>query len=479
MATTDPFETEGPIVRDACALHAVPAHLFLLQDRLSNLPVELLERIFELVYEDEDTTTGAISRALLPFDRAERFKRVEIKSIWNVEKLVELLSAKPHLRPLVKSIRFEYYWHDSDELEAAVAVAVLPLLPSFSHLEVTPNCASLVPFILSPQLVDSSLHGLSLLALPIPCLESPDDLSMFSRIPPTVTSVALECRGEAMDYLALALQTYAGPTTAPSVLRVAVTGFGLNYPPLAALLNFFPSLVNLEFDDEADEPAFERVLPLVSRSLSSLTLRTIPCFDAYSDPCDQCLTHFTSLSHLDLGEGIFNHATLFTNLRALPSLSSLAFGCGAIVETSELRALVDGPTRHPSLRRLTLDMLNQGKRGYRVRVEGGGRPHPEATERSKRVAPGWIVPEYTDPDPRFSTSSVEDLLRVGAANGVEVEGTAVDSLEVYYEWRAEAMEALLLWGVQEKSFAELRDFLGGEEAAKVLEERGLADVEEK
>ncbi|GAA6024075.1 hypothetical protein JCM10207_009300 [Rhodosporidiobolus poonsookiae] len=61
------------------------------EDHLSRLPAELLAWIFELAYEDNHTTTGPLSRALLPFDRIERFKVVEVRSRRQPARLLELL----------------------------------------------------------------------------------------------------------------------------------------------------------------------------------------------------------------------------------------------------------------------------------------------------------------------------------------------------------------------------------------------------
>ncbi|GAA5872086.1 hypothetical protein JCM8547_003098 [Rhodosporidiobolus lusitaniae] len=133
-----------------------------------------------------------------------------------------------------------------------------------------------------------------------------------------------------------------------------------------------------------------------------------------------------------MGGGIFNHSALFSNLRLLPSLSSLSFGPGAIVSADELISLVSGPSRHPTLTLLTLDMLTPGRRGERLHHELGRTLHPEHKTESKHVAPSWHVPEFSDVeglDKRFSHGKVERLVKVGAENGVRLDGQALQLIE--------------------------------------------------
>ncbi|GAA5990522.1 hypothetical protein JCM11641_006118 [Rhodosporidiobolus odoratus] len=177
-----------------------------------------------------------------------------------------------------------------------------------------------------------------------------------------------------------------------------------------------------------------------------------------------------------LGEGIFSQTTLSVDLRSLPLLSSLTFGLGARVESAELLSLVSGPSRHPALTLLTLDIVNPEKRGYRVHLDSKGKLAPSHARINQRVGDLWELPEFTDPDPYFSTTSVEELIATGSENGVKVTGKAVEAIELYRDWWKEAIEALLVYGTVVKDYDELRVFVGEHVAAALLEDRGLDKV---
>ncbi|GAA5909775.1 hypothetical protein JCM6882_002670 [Rhodosporidiobolus microsporus] len=358
-------------------------------DRLSTLPVELLEWIFELAYEDKKhTTTGAISRALLPSNRRERFKQVVVKGVEQLVRFRELVEGCPHLRALVELLVFGDCDSDTQgqppHPTSEQMQRLFTLLTRIRRVDLRHNCNTLHEFVLSPASVGAFPTFLGTLTLrPLEC-----DLSRLGN------------------------------------------------------LNAFPSM--------------RRLILKMEDFLNPLPTPHVP--------------------HAR-GEGIFDHSTLFNNLRQLPSLTSLTFNRGAVVAISDLLSFISGPLRHPSLELLVLKMVRLGRRGWRILEDGKGDLHPRHEQARGHVGPDWVVPEFTDPDERFSTSGVEALIDAGQKSEVEVFGSAVDGIDVYREWRAEAVECLLVFGREQGHYGELREFVGTEAAEKLLKERGFKEDE--
>ncbi|GAA5905765.1 hypothetical protein JCM6882_000452 [Rhodosporidiobolus microsporus] len=402
-------------------------------DRLSTLPVELLEWIFELAYEDgEHTTTGAISRALLPFDRKERFKRIQRPS---PPFLRRLFSSLPNLRILNAG------WHSDTILD----------------------------FVFSP-LVHGTLSSIHLLGV-APYASGDWDFQHLDRMP-NVRSlyVDLTVCYDPSNFPGL---EYADARF-PSITSLTLKGskgynemFSFNTRSVAAFLGAFPDARTVVLEDTTRAPAFDQLLPSLPREITSLSLLTARCSDHYSAPCDDLLPRFSHLTSLTLGMDIFNRYAAVENLRALPSLTSLTFALGADISASYLLSFVSGSTRHPSLTRLTLDVITLGKRGWRIQQDGGGKLHPRHDEGEQHTSPDWVIPEYA-PYGRFYTADVEDLVKAGEKSGVEVVGSAVEGIEVYRDWFAEAVECLLVYGREHGDYDQLRVFIGDEKAERLL-----------
>ncbi|BGP15576.1 hypothetical protein JCM10213_006941 [Rhodosporidiobolus nylandii] len=457
------------------------------RDHLSALPVELLERIFELAYEGEDTTTGAISRALLPFDRAERFKRVGIASAAVLERFEQAMEAKPHLARCVKELdlRDADSPHDPSSYTFRTLCALLPRLSRLHFDHRTPSLCDLFTSETCLSLFLSQLQHLSL-SLGV---DDPDDPPEVVCNPallrhldslPSIDSLTVDVSLASPEDVSDEVIKQWKAVSLSSIRTLTILGEYFNVNFFVGLAKACPFLSSLTLDNRALEPRYARGLanlaPL-SAHLTSLSLLAVAEYDDWTtdSPCDAYLPHFPHLTYVHLGEGIFDETTLFPNLRALLSLSTFVLGGGASVDASELLSLVEGPTRHPALTVLTLDNIRRGVRGRRIAGEGGSGFDLELAGRHQYRTPGWILPNYTDPHPRFSTSAVEEVHAAGQRNGVKVDGTAVDQIAFYRDWREEAIEALVLWGAKQGTFDELRNLLGTDEADKLLKARGLQD----
>ncbi|GAA5860199.1 hypothetical protein JCM8547_009223 [Rhodosporidiobolus lusitaniae] len=79
------------------------------KDYLLTRPAELLTEIFEHAYAGSRTTTGALSRTLLPYHRAEKFKEVKVRMGEQLVRLANRLKKDPekHLSAYVKLLHYD------------------------------------------------------------------------------------------------------------------------------------------------------------------------------------------------------------------------------------------------------------------------------------------------------------------------------------------------------------------------------------
>ncbi|GAA6020953.1 hypothetical protein JCM10207_003201 [Rhodosporidiobolus poonsookiae] len=452
---------------------------------------ELLTRIFELAYEDGTTSTGPLSRALLPFDRIERFKVIKVESMRHLAGLVELLDQEPDLSPLIKSIDFACTdtvpGPDTDDDPEAEPT---PLPEHFNPPRFFSSVSRLASLIVSGP---SAIFGL-IVSSAFPALSPPRLNAVTLRIPSswkpschpshfqhlgsirTIKSLGVhlgEIEGEEDIPFGDAASWLATPL--PHLTHLAISFWAFADGVYAGLATACPALTHLTMvDTYSDSPKYTGLLPLLPITLVSLTLKAPVCFGGYCEPCDHFLPRFSNLQELYLGEGIFSDDSLFSNLRLLPALTRFTLGLGAIVDASDLLSFVSGSTRYPSLRVLVLDVLSNGRRGYRLVKDGNGLLHLDGTAETSRVAPDWTIPEFTGlSDGIFSVEAVEQLVLAGAQTGIKVEGSAIEGTGIYREWMGEATECLIAWGRLLEDYGELRAFLGGEAAEQLLRERRI------
>ncbi|BGP15552.1 hypothetical protein JCM10213v2_003531 [Rhodosporidiobolus nylandii] len=442
------------------------------RDRLSSLPVELLERIFELAYEGEDTTTGAISRALLPFDRKERFKRVEVTSTDDFRRLVAMVKANASLG---KAIRTLECCDVEDSLAAPSEVDVKVFFHSLSRLSglflhsACPPIQRLAFSSFYARVRPPSLASLAIVAPP--SWTRPWEPSLFRHLASSLTSLALTVH---VDNLA-SPDTTSPTVTLPFLTSLVLAGAHLDCPAVRRLLEAGPNLSSVTLRTSNEEHSFLPLLALLPDALRALRLETPGTFD--SDPpvhaCDTFLRRFQHLEHLYLGQSTFDPVSLPSSLAELPHLSTLGFGRAADLVPEELHEMLAGPGRLVPLRTLVLDLLTPGKRGYSVDFWGSSpRLHPHHSEHPFHLASDWVVPEYTDPFPGFEMDDAIHLADSGAANGVKVQGTAIDGINVFLEAEEEQEHCLALWAWQSGDWQELYEQLGWAKAETLLSDLG-------
>ncbi|GAA5916918.1 hypothetical protein JCM5296_000618, partial [Sporobolomyces johnsonii] len=110
---------------------------------------------------------------------------------------------------------------------------------------------------------------------------------------------------------------------------------------------------------------------------------------------------------------------------------------------------------------------------YRYYEDGDGVLHPEHDQNAWHVAPDWVVPRFTYPPNvfNFSLSDVCKLLRLAKQNGVRVDGTTVEAVEVMDDYCEEITECEVAYAFDTGDFTKLRESWGDEAVDDLLRER--------
>jgi hypothetical protein len=452
-----------------------PPQLPTSRDYLSSLPVETLTAIFRLAYTDTFPASGPISRALLPFDREQRFRRLEVKSMERLRALANIVE-NGGTGQWVKELKMEKVDVPSPALTERQLKSFSSSLPHLSLLDLGDGCQSTQRLVLSNSITRAGLREMVKLSLSDPDEKNPFEPSLFRLLPsyPSLSSLTVTSAKEWKELVHVKISKKKVDKLS-NIKELSLKSEGADHPLLVErLVDACPSLEALILDTASShQPDYLGVLPLLPTTLTRLELRTRPFYDEFSRPGEIHLLRFTSLSSLYLGEGTFTHS-LFPILRQLPHLTSLGFGKGAIVPVPELVALVDSAAPLPNLKTLILDIV-EGKRGWRVFEDGKGKLHPDAHPGS-HLGPGWESPRFSV---AFGTKAVKDAIRTIEAKGVKVEGTTVEALEIDLDWFVELSACAEVVAFETGDFDELRELMGNEYVDDMLhqidEEMGFYD----
>jgi hypothetical protein len=452
-----------------------PSQLPTPRDYLSSLPVETLTAIFKLAYTGSSPSTGPISRALLPFDREQRFRRLEVKSMERLRALANIVE-NGGTGQWVKELKMEKVDVPSPAFTERQLKSFFSSLPHLSRLDLGEGCQSTQRLVLSNSITRAGLREMVKLSLADPDEKNPFEPSLFRLIPsyPLLSSLSVASRKKWQELTRVKISKKQVEKLS-NIKELSLKSEGADHPLLVERLDkACPSLEAVVLDTaDSHQPDYLGVLPLLPATLRRLELRTKAFYDGFAHPCEAHLLPRTSLSSLYLGEGTFSHS-LFPILRQLPHLTSLGFGKGAIVPVPELVALVDSATPLLNLKTLVLDIV-KGQRGWRVFEDGKGQLHPDAHPGS-HLGPGWESPRFSV---AFGTKAVKDALRTIKAKGVKVEGTTVEALEIDLDWFVELSACAEVVAFETGDFDELRELMGNEYVDDMLhqidEEMGFYD----
>jgi len=385
-------------------------------DRLSLLPNELLDHIFDLAYSIDTPSTGALSKRLLPFHITGIYRRIHLAKGHNIDQLIRTIHKSEKLGQLVQSLQlrrvsgtpvttsgnfeiggFLYLLTRLDSLDLSddehgwlykiTSYESCGYLPRLRHIISAPDYHSLFPLLAFTAF--PALRSLSVIDYEVDA--GPHDTQYQS---PLQFLTHLDICGLYADDLSIASFCVLCPSLTHLTLRC-------KSPDFFPLLRYLPStLVELRLESTNEET------------------------DQF---CDRGLPHFKHLRHLHLGPGMFTYS-LPIYLLDLEQLESIELGEGR-VSLGGMRRLI---LELPSLRRLGLDLIKAGAIGTRMEVDQGaelqGKQVPTEDE---WIARDWDVPDFDASDGEgFTTEAVQVMLQLAREHDVEVKGSILEAIEV-------------------------------------------------
>ncbi|GAA5832361.1 hypothetical protein JCM5353_000289 [Sporobolomyces roseus] len=413
-------------------------------DRLSLLPNELLDDIFDLSHTLKQPLTGPLSKRLLPFFHRSFYRDISLSSYEQLEQLCQTSEARPdlpsHIRTLKFAIPIEENESELEDPQRPTNDAVLNLLSHLNTLKklrifgvsriacllLFPPDSTIYPFrttLLVLQLgssfdphhapyrllFDSELHqyrALESLVLHVDRTEGTID-SDADGLENTNTSRNLSSR--------IGFFQLSGPLA------------GSRYAEM--ILGSIPAPVEIRLlHTETSPPPIRELLSRVQQP------RLVTDLDILANSSDR------------LGSHVFSPLRLFTQLRSIKLCVRVAFEdvllalSGASLEfihlrwtcevaTTTLTELVTGNTKIETLKYLVLDIVD-ADRGHPV-------PRKMAREELETLDLedlDWYGPQWTND---FSRDGFKEFLKVAASEGVKVTGDAVEALEIEDEWEEE------------------------------------------
>ena len=201
---------------------------------------------------------------------------------------------------------------------------------------------------------------------------------------------------------------------------------------LATIIAYCPNITSLRLFDPVypDYRVFLSSISHIAFRITSLELVSLRLLDDWDIACDHLLPQFSNLIDLSLGDGTVS-PSLPSYLRHLAHLRSLRMGLDAHynLEASDFFALLQGPTRHPSLQQLAFHCFG-GSIGRRVQVN---EILFQAVEEGM-VEEGWERPRFLS---GFSADDALTLQSICEENKIEYEGDAAAALQIQQDFNLE------------------------------------------
>ncbi|GAA5964347.1 hypothetical protein JCM3765_006467 [Sporobolomyces pararoseus] len=144
------------------------------------------------------------------------------------------------------------------------------------------------------------------------------------------------------------------------------------------------------------------------------------------------LTKFTSLDCLVLtGSSAPVSSEFYSALQALPR-EDLTFGLEADVDLEKLAKVISGPQKHASLRRISFKNVI-AKKGTTFE-EMNYEIHTGPSGDEFGPYPDWELPRWTE---RFKPDTLKKFMEKAKKEGIKVDGSALEALEIGEEFRGE------------------------------------------
>ncbi|KPV72724.1 uncharacterized protein RHOBADRAFT_46319 [Rhodotorula graminis WP1] len=446
---------------------------------LLRLPYELVDKVFEHVYEDNyDRPLGSMPacRRLAPLQRAYLYRRVAMCSSDEFALFRRTVETTPEVCKLVMDLQiFVGDEHDDlcdpDEYGEAlspedVAASIIPpsaiaallsLLPRIEALQLDGLRSARLAIVLS-ETASHSLASIKRLVLQSAWGE-PGQTGNEYDADAERPWVGQLVRLSALDFLSVAqnrtgapvLPVLRVPLTLPRVTRLTLKGTRVQEPwrgpDLRALV---PQLVDLEMADFFSPVIwFASVLSTAPTGLRKLSMRSlqVPVGSGAAHSIHGILPRFDHLEHLVVCDGVLSNGLnlRLACLRSLEHLRSLRF-----VESDA------GSLPQARLERLGLSHVVSRKG---VPVADFDRPKTPSTDRWEHwpMNPGWSAPEYPS---GCTEAGLRQAMTAAEARGIVVDGTAIEALEWHAAFEAERRASHLWHGDATGDYRLVRDALG-------------------
>ncbi|GAA6018702.1 hypothetical protein JCM11491_001271 [Sporobolomyces phaffii] len=413
-------------------------------DRLSRLPNELLDTIFDLAYPycyPYRPPKFPISKGLRPFQERLLYREINLSSVDQFHALSRTLDLDPTRGELVEGIsivscsrpREDPSKVSLDDLLSRLPNLVALELPTGSHQYQEPS-ESVLTKLSKVKYVTTTVH-----------VEPPDEKWRFHPSPfaflsalPNLVELAISAWPYHDDFVWT--HTHGHAFEMRSMWGLRIEGPGAGAPNVAAFIALCPNLVHLElitvdggFSSSPDSSLL-RLLPVTLQSLR------LDCPMNVFAPCEQLLTHLTQLRRLDLGSACHSY-DVHTALAQLPLLVSVRLG-NCVVDFAGFASLVSGPSRLVHLEHITLDTFLRLDTLMGTRTPAPSDPSfsAAAAESLDRYLNDWAEPDNYLGDP----NELRALVRACEANGVALDGTMRDLCEPLEAWNVECNNRAVL-----------------------------------
>ncbi|BGP20439.1 hypothetical protein JCM10213_001553 [Rhodosporidiobolus nylandii] len=385
---------------------------------LLDLPAELLDIIVDLVHASRPKQyLGAVHRAFHPRARRLTFREVEVSSYGDLSLLCDIVKGSAAVGGTVKDVVIELEGeNDNGDPKPAVVSALFRQLCSVEQLSVK-GSTRLAKAVLTPSrrpypfpslrslVIEDPLTGWSNPFSPHHYLELTKYLLIDSltlhvvKRPPTSIGRHKPCDTELVGGVSWWLDL-KGPLAAD--------------PAALELVEYFDNIDGLRLDVKDAPPDF-RIVPFFERLRDSDAL-TVLSLSSVEYPTADIFTILSTFPNLENVEFVppVPFAPLLPALCGLPHLRRLFALAGNPVPTADLKQLVTGSTKPPSLERIALNTLWYCGNGC--------------------CEYGWT--------PDFRLEGLIEVLGLASASGIELTGGAAAQAQLVIEGRKQVAEAL-------------------------------------
>ncbi|GAA6013441.1 hypothetical protein JCM11491_006081 [Sporobolomyces phaffii] len=243
-------------------------------DRLSSLPNELLDHIFDLAHTLNHPSTGALSKRLLPFHISGLYRRIHLGKLANFGQLIRKVSREREYGERIRSLKIDQELQGFISRESFPSDNVASFFQSLSRLEDLDLAGDNFNW-------DEDDNGL---------LEAFDETSFLASetVMPSVVALRVEERFPVLwlrafpslvrfeylhfDHNSFAMTYFRDSLVLPNLEYLSFTGVHADHPSIASFCSLCPKLLHLRLCVQDDYASYADLLPLLPTTLVSLEL---------------------------------------------------------------------------------------------------------------------------------------------------------------------------------------------------------------